>query len=541
MLGKVEPGLRFLNNEKHIPSSVGTKGFIDILAQDNDGRYVLIEVKKTGPATREALHEILKYVEGAKAHLGLREHVLRVIVASVEWRELLIPFSSFVGRTTCHVDGFRLEVDGAGAVIGVEPVEPVVLNAERVLAPWHELSFFEDEAALAAGIAGYEAANAAKGIASYVLVVLDPPAGHFDGFPSTKQIANRAALAEMAAGMGYAAKDIPDTLYRAALYLATQQLSRDEYVDRLSNGAQESEETLASIDGMDDEEALCMLHEAVLDLPPRPVSGFLEIGYPAKFKSRLIEGEGWQIREVRRYGAFARNALLRDETTIDEIGGAQGNARQSVRMHFRPDRKAEMAEVRKRVDACLADNDPWRSQIGFALTELARSGECRECYIQIMNPMSAIATVYLTSQENGFLYVPTYQIRVPGDDTECMYFGAITHNGSTPNTLRQIIDEFYDGSIAQLLRPLLWGGYEARDVRIIRRLGLRYRSFRVDVEGEERRFRKLDGGEWEECASVNPLSSYIGFLHRHSDLTDNVRELYGSRWNGRMVMLERDD
>lgn len=535
-LDKLENGLLFLEKESKLPSSIGTTGFIDLLAQDADKRYVLVEVKKTEAATRETLHEVLKYIENAKTHLGLRENELRVIVASVEWRELLIPFSSFVQRTACRVDGYQLHIDNEGNIVAADVVLPLPIQSDRILAPWHELRFYETPQKLAEGIASYEAANAAKALTSYVLVILDAPVSHPEGFPSTKQITNRGMLAEIALSMGNHVKNEPPPLYSNAIYFAMQQLSRDEYISRLPNDADETAEIIKNILELDEEDALASLHEAMLDTQPRASGDYLEIGYPAKFRARLLDEEGWQIREILRYGAFQRNSMLTDETIIDEICGSQGNSKQFMKMSFRPDQKSEVAEVRRRVNECLADNDPWRSQINFCLDELSKSGESRTSYIQISNPSSAITTVYLVaSREDGILYIPTYQIRVPENDTEYMYHGVLQHNGSKPKSLNQIVDEFYEGNINLLLFTLQWGGYESRDVNITRRLGLRYRTFLTKVNDVIRTCYALDNHEWEECDPIDGISSYFSFLNEQEKFTREVYDLYSSRWDGNVV------
>lgn len=533
-LEKLEPGLVFLDKEARLPSSVGTTGFIDLLAQDGRGRYVLIEVKKSEPATRETLHEILKYLENAKSHLGLRENELRVIVASVEWRELLATFSSFVRRTTCQVEGYELEIDATGSVIGARIVEPLSIVADRVLAPWHELRFYRDQEALRVGIESHERANAAKNLESFVLVILDAPSGHSQGYPSTKQITNRRLLGGMAPLGAPSITEVQPPLYKGAIYFAMHQPTKDEYIRCLSKKA--TEEVLGVIADMDDEEALLTLHQAVLAQDPRPDSDFFEIGYPAKFHGRLIDEEGWRVREIRRYGYFKRNALLTDDTILQEISGSQGNSGQGMKMSFRPHEKSEVAEVRRRMQDCLANNTPWRSQIDCVLNELVGSGERRQCYIQVYCPSSAITTVYLAAtRENGVLYIPSYQIRVPEDDTQCMYFGALVHNGSTARTLKQIVDEFYDGSVDHLLFTLQWGGYEARDVQIIRRLGLRYRTFRCVLENDVRSFAALEDHEWEPCEPIDAISAYFSFLEAQEAFTTEVCELYASRWDGHIV------
>lgn len=528
-LEKVEAGLTFVDREARIPSSIGTTSFLDLLALDVSGRYVVVEVKRTDPATREATREILKYIEGVKAHLGLREHELRVIVASVEWRELIVPFSSLVNRTECQVEGFKLEVDDIGSVLSAVPVEPLPIHSDRVVAPWHELRFYMDENALTAGIADHERCCAAKNIYSYFLIILDAPAGHPDGYPSTKQITNRGLLAEMAAMMGSSAKDIPDERCKFAVYFVMQQLTKEEYVHRLPRDAEATADLIENIARMEDDEALMTLHEAVLELEPRPDSSFFEIAYPAKFHGRLIEEEGWQVRKIIRYGAFERNAILSDQTILEEIGGSQGNSQQSMKLTFRPSQKADIAEARRRVNACLTNNGPWKAQINFVLDELAELGEDRECYLQVMNPSSALTTVYLAAtREDGPLYVPTYQLRVPSEGTEKMYFGALEHNGSRPYSLSQIIDEFYEGDKFHLLFTLQWGGYEARDVKIVRKLGLRYKTYQCKIVANERSFAELDNHEWETCDPINSLDAYYSFLKSHSAFTREVCEFYSS-------------
>ncbi|WP_198291668.1 endonuclease NucS domain-containing protein, partial [Pseudomonas asplenii] len=78
----LESGLKFVEKEKYLPSQIGTRGFIDILAIDSNGRYVLIELKRSDSSARQALHEILKYVEGVKENLAVKEDEIRVFVVS---------------------------------------------------------------------------------------------------------------------------------------------------------------------------------------------------------------------------------------------------------------------------------------------------------------------------------------------------------------------------------------------------------------------------------------------------------------------------
>lgn len=161
-IGVIEAGLSLLDKEKYIPNSLGTRGFIDLYARDKNGHHVLIELKRSNAASREAIHEVLKYVEGVKRHLGARDDEIRVIIASTEWDELKVPFSRFVADTTISVAGLHLMVDASGNV-SAHPVAPQPITGGRHLAPWHELNLYVDEASLQKGISGYEAACKHKG------------------------------------------------------------------------------------------------------------------------------------------------------------------------------------------------------------------------------------------------------------------------------------------------------------------------------------------------------------------------------------------
>lgn len=56
-LSVLEEGMELVKIEQYIPKSLGTRNFLDILAKDKAGQWVIIEVKKTNAAARQAAHE----------------------------------------------------------------------------------------------------------------------------------------------------------------------------------------------------------------------------------------------------------------------------------------------------------------------------------------------------------------------------------------------------------------------------------------------------------------------------------------------------
>ena len=222
----LEAGLVLLEKEKFVPNELGTRGFIDLFARDAKGHFVLIELKRSDAAAREAIHEVLKYVEGVKVHLGVRDHEIRVFVVSTTWKELLIPFSRFVADSAISARGISIAATARGQLKATN-ILPVKTAKGRVIAPWHELNFYKSESALKKGLRSYENSCKRKQIEDFILVILDPPAA----FNEAAQEAFRRQMRSMAEDFGEAPDEahIADMVkkldqYSSAIYFGMQML-----------------------------------------------------------------------------------------------------------------------------------------------------------------------------------------------------------------------------------------------------------------------------------------------------------------------------
>ena len=174
-LEMIEPGLESLAKEHYLPNTLGTRGFVDILAKDSFGRFVIIELKRSDAASREALHEVLKYIEGIKENKKLRDDEIRAIIVSTEWDELLIPFSSFYNRCDCSVVGVQLKVDDSLKPTSVIKVIPLKLKSDRLLSDQHIYRLYTSEKSLEKGLKSHLDCYHTKGISDFVLVILRAP------------------------------------------------------------------------------------------------------------------------------------------------------------------------------------------------------------------------------------------------------------------------------------------------------------------------------------------------------------------------------
>lgn len=121
---KLKPGLTLLQKEQYIPGEHGTKSFIDLYAKDERGRHVLIELKRSATASRQAIHEVNKYAERVKQYFGAKDSEIHVIIASTEWTELLLPFSRFYADAGFSIEGLRIDVSEDNLDFHAQPVPP---------------------------------------------------------------------------------------------------------------------------------------------------------------------------------------------------------------------------------------------------------------------------------------------------------------------------------------------------------------------------------------------------------------------------------
>ena len=169
-ISQLKPGLTLLQKEQYIPGKHGTKSFIDLYARDEKGRHVLIELKRSNIAARQALHEVSKYVEQVKQHFGVKDSEIFAIIASTEWGELLLPFSRFCEDAGFSIEKIQIDVTEDHSDCQARPISPLATIRGRLIAPWHHIYWYTDKDALQRGIAAIEGAYSAKGIDDYVIV-----------------------------------------------------------------------------------------------------------------------------------------------------------------------------------------------------------------------------------------------------------------------------------------------------------------------------------------------------------------------------------
>nr|WP_255672303.1 endonuclease NucS domain-containing protein [Glycomyces amatae] len=119
----LEPRLRLVRTEARLVAQDGRTGRVDILGRDRHDNIVIIEVKRSNKAAREAAHEVFKYTEILCREQGHPPERIRVMIASTEWAELDLSYSGYAGLTGFDLRGYHLQLDETGNTLtGAKPV-----------------------------------------------------------------------------------------------------------------------------------------------------------------------------------------------------------------------------------------------------------------------------------------------------------------------------------------------------------------------------------------------------------------------------------
>ena len=522
-LSIIEPGLQLLEIEKFIPSELGTKSFLDILAKDVFDHWVIIEVKKTNAAAREAAHEVFKYVEAVQRHFGARNDEIRAIVASVEWGEMLVPFSRLRLETTIAIDGVRLELDESIEKLQIFPVDFVTISHGRYLAPWHELNLYHNRLNLEAGIKSYDKSCKAKGIEDYIMVVLKAA----EDFHERPTLAIEALLKALGSHNKFDCER-----FEYMLYFAPQILTKEFCLGVVKSDPEAFAEVVEVTAEMDEKAELCMLHQEVYNLEPRPFRDRFEIGYAAKFGPKILVDEGWIVERVLRRGKFERNTLLADMAIIEELKGSTGSSCQSFSRSISLANRAHVSSAREGISVALSTNPAWLAQLKRVIDEISLAVPNGQANILVSNPSSGVFTVYfLATEKDQLSCMPRYEVVVK-DTKGCIrhvYFGLLVPSGE-PISFNEILQKYYGGRLGRLMSlASVAGFYEIRDSDILDDLGLAYRSFRVDNPNANPCWFELRDDRWRSLQPNLPPQPLKLYFDNQYSLISEIVGAIGSR------------
>jgi len=358
-LDLLEPHLELIGKEYQLPSRIGAGGRIDLLAKDPFGHFVLIEIKRSNQAARQALNEIHKYTALFRAIQGLDETRVRIIVVSTEWHELLIPLSEFAETARYTVDGISITASSDGTVTGASKVSLVARSPAISLSRCQGIYLFVDKDRRDEELPRFIDAIEHSGIEDYVVFQCDYIGG------------------------------TPEVIYRYALYLSfvsplpSMTEDRRREIQRRANWDNDLE--------FPEENFLCALDDAFVGH-----SDSFEIGYPEKLVGMRSD---WKIRFGRRAGRLHPNvSLLTDEEVLDLAQAVKGGSHLFLAKISSPRFAASWAQLRADIDPVLLGNRNWKNVVPLFLDEVESGSSDATVSVTLFNPGNLpLSLFYLSS------------------------------------------------------------------------------------------------------------------------------------------------
>lgn len=388
-LDLLEQGMVLLGKEYSVGSDLGSRGYIDLLAKDRLGHFVVIEIKRSNQAARNALHELTKYTALLKSSLGIPIERIRALLLSTEWHELAVPFSEHLKAVEVPTEGYVLVADENGTVSSVTPFSPVRLDAplkaERAQFMW----LYMEKKNRDNSISKLAQAAIGSGITDFVIFNVD-----YTG--DSEQVIN------------------PHGAYFA---FSSPVTSMDETQRNAENQEWDDEPDDPSDDVLD--QLLDSIHIAQ-DEAGR--------GFPEKFLS--MQRSGWVATVAHRNGRYGANAtLLTDDALIAEVSRVEGGAGYYLTKTVSPKYLPGWNAFKKDVDLVLLGSSFWQGRINALLEELEHEQPKATVSLHAYNPGDVVRAVAMLANNGDDRCTPRFQLVVQGTDKVALYFGELSWNG----------------------------------------------------------------------------------------------------------------
>lgn len=394
-LGLLEPNLQLFQKEFRVPNPEGSGGRIDILAKDNFGQFVIIEIKRSDQSARQALNEIHKYTALFRLRQGLDEKKVRLIVVSTDWYELLLPLSEYAATTPYTVEGIRIEANPGGTVVSASKIDlKTALDHSGALdiSRCHMIYLFESSSMRDKFSVEYRKIVSKIGVEDFVLF-------HCDYSRSSDAV-----------------------IYPHAVYFCFCS-------PMTGRGPKAVEEMKAKIEWDDelddpDENFACAIERA-RDI----ATDALEIGYPEKLVNMNSE---WGITVATREGRFSSPpSLLTDLEIIRAAKAIEGGSPYYLSKIVSPRFKAAWDALRSDLLMVLRGYPKWEFAIPQLLNEVASINTNAVVSVSVYAPANLLMSLYSIADCQDYSKCPQLEIVVeyPNPQSVTVFLGFLAWNG----------------------------------------------------------------------------------------------------------------
>lgn len=491
-LDLVERGLSLIKPEYQIENPDGAGGRIDLLAKDQFNHFVIIEIKRSDQAARQALSELHKYAALFRLRKGLSEKSIRLIVVSTEWHELLLPLAEFAHTTNYSVEGIKIVASDDGVIskrLDVDLKVPRQGLGELRISSCQGVYLFRDREKRDSFTSEFITSVTSTGVEDFIFLNCDyngnytgviHPYGAYLCFSSPLGIDDRQKVASIKSKIDW------------------------------EDGLEQPDENFF----------------AAFQIPEKYPYNDFEIGYPEKLAKI---SNSWSVEVSTRHGRFnSKDSLFSDRELIQLAQATSGGSSVYFSKVSSPKFKASWKDFRQNLKQTLNGYPLWANLTKCLLRKVKSNSVEATVTVNSYGPGDFLLSLYAMHVRGDFKYLPSIEIIIEdlGRNEVRVIYGVITWNGTViEKTPAEVIQETFNDVQGWMAANQFGGTFESESDVISShnlKLSVAEWTFKGKLEPvlQKLGMRKgsLKRSPWD-AKKMQPISS---FLDAHSDYLDQL-------------------
>jgi Endonuclease NucS len=518
----IESGLIFEGIESPLKNLEGSGGRLDIYARDQFDHRVIIEIKRSDKSAREAIHELYKYISLFRETYGIDESEIRCILISTEWKELLLPFSTFVFDTEYEVSGYKLIISEVGSILNIEKISPLPKSKSISWREYHSIFFFKEESKRKAFILSLKKELKKISGTEFACIPMN--------YDRSKEDESRFRSYK------YSPLALTEVVFPFSLYMAMT-IVTPKYIENIKLVI--GEEIFLEVENVSIEEAI----QIYIDRKLEGKYDDWELGYNSKFTNML---HTWNCLSSIRIGQKITSQLFYSENDISEnIKKEKGEHPWIYRDTISPKFKTKWEASKKKIFRFLECNFQWQEIMSAFLKNFDLNIDVL-IKLDIYNPCNIIKSMYETNFNFENACIPELLITVEDFNGIIIssLIGGVVWNEADVNldaremiknifTDNSILDEFDESNKEDIFRIFVQlGQIREYEMNICRMHNLTYVAMECILkEGklEEKEFLTFQENKLiKELPSESKFSSFGKFCLNHVSYINKLAAILDS-------------
>lgn len=475
-LGLIESGLKLIKIEYAVTiiSDDGRKnnGYIDILARDRDGRFVIIELKKSKQSSRSAIHEVYKYLDGLVLKKTLNYADIRLMIVSTDWTELSLSFQVAHQNKNINIEGYRVILAQTDK-LQIQSICRVKLSKatpQRLFGEYSLIAYFYCYVDAHNMLVQYDALYKFVGINNYVLIVFE---NKNVGISSPYQVAI------------FMVEPLQDESVYRNIFTFSEQYKNDIEIYK---------KDIQTIHF----EAMDVLHSTIQwKYFPNICQNDLEIGSKDKIRYLLLN-EDWEIIDVF-FGKQIDSTDYIVKEVIKELSGNVSCFSIQTEDNFSSNNNAVVSQKSKKLLGVLKVVPRWQDFFINVLYNLQQQEEKYNCFY-CLRLEERIIPLLKKIARNDFhvpFALPSIEMQIDYQDRAEVYIGFLQCRDYRGECLEEILNKYYPSNDFHMYLHWAWGKYNQTDSYIAEDLNIHFEIAKLvewKNDGRQEYFKYSDAG-----------------------------------------------